>query len=66
MYLVLDPLPSLWYNGGMKDTKYMDRCDYCGLLMPLAHFSDSIIAPWMLLCGPCADHISARKALQNS
>jgi|TARA_R110000751_G_scaffold107349_2_gene203521 hypothetical protein len=38
-------------------------CDVCGTKNPASHITDDIIAPWMVLCQPCADKIKARKVL---
>ena len=36
-------------------------CDYCLARVPFSHLSDDIIAPWMVLCHPCAVRLLAIK-----
>jgi len=49
----------VWYNGGMNSN--MTQCDYCGSRIPFSHLSDDIIAPWMVLCHPCAVYLIKTK-----
>ena len=47
----------------MNDTdSNMTRCDYCLARVPFSHLSDDIIAPWMVLCHPCAVRLLTLKA----